>query len=309
MPNKNSFGCNQQTPYLLGLVCTEIIHFIPIYRQKIAIHFEIHFSARKTGMARPSAEDVASFMAPIDSKDEVPYTPCRRKMATTLVTGASGHVGSNLVRSLIAQGRDVRVLVHQNNQALEGLKVERVRGDVCNADSMAQAFSGVDIVYHLAARVTIEMSGCPALRAVNIIGTRKIVAASLKHNVRRLVHFSSIDAMEQKPINVPVNESSPLAGGKQHPPYDRSKAAGEKEVRAGMEQGLDSVIVSPTAIIGPYDYQPSHQGQMLISMAQKRLPALVDGGFDWVDVRDVVYGAMQAEKLAPRGSKYILGGH
>ncbi len=230
-------------------------------------------------------------------------------MAITLVTGASGHIGSNLVRSLIARGRDVRVLVHRNNRALEGLKVERVSGDICDADSLARVFSGGDVVYHLAARISIEMRGWSALKVVNIIGTRNVVAACLKHNIRRLVHFSSIDAIEQKPTNVPVDEASPLASGNHHPPYDRSKSSGEEEVRAGMKRGLDAVIISPTAVVGPHDYQPSLQGQMLLSMAQKRLPALVDGGFDWVDVRDVVYGAMQAEELSPGGSKYILGGH
>jgi len=76
----------------------------------------------------------------------------------TLVTGASGHVGSNLSRSLIAQGREVRVLLHRNSQAFEGLKVETVRGDICDANSLARAFSGVDSVYHLAAKVSIEMT-------------------------------------------------------------------------------------------------------------------------------------------------------
>ena len=99
-----------------------------------------------------------------------------------------------------------------------------------------------------------------------------------------------------------------MANSKKHPPYDRSKAAGGTEVRSAIENGLDAVIVNPTAIIGPFDFHPSHQGQMLISMARGKLPALVEGGFDWVDVRDVVFGTIQAEKLAPAGARYILGG-
>ena len=82
---------------------------------------------------------------------------------TILITGASGHVGSNLVRSLISQGMEVRVLVHRNTQVFEALKVETVRGDICDADSLAPAFSGVDTVYHLAAKVSIEMAGWLAL--------------------------------------------------------------------------------------------------------------------------------------------------
>ena len=96
-----------------------------------------------------------------------------------------------------------------------------------------------------------------------------------------------------------------MANSKKHPPYDRSKAAGETEVRYAIENGLNAIIVNPTAIIGPFDFHPSHQGQMLISMARGKLPALVEGGFDWVDVRDVVFGTIQAEKLAPAGARYI----
>jgi len=227
----------------------------------------------------------------------------------TVVTGASGHVGNNLVRSLLAEGRQVRVLVHRNTSTFDGLNIEKVRGDICDADSLKAAFAGADIVYHLAARVSIESSGWETLHSINTEGTRNVADACIQQSVRRLIHFSSIDAIEQKPIHTPVNEKSPPAQSKKHPPYDRSKASGEAAVKAAIERGLDAVIVNPTAIIGPYDFQPSHQGQMLLSMARGSLPALIKGGFDWVDVRDVVFGAMQAEKSALRGSRYILGGH
>ena len=227
----------------------------------------------------------------------------------TVVTGASGHVGNSLIRALLSESRQVRVLVHRNTSPFDGLIVEKIRGDICDVDSLSTAFAGSDVVYHLAARVSIEMTGWEKLHAINTIGARNVADACLKTGVRRLIHFSSIDAIEQKPVDIPVDEKSPPAHGQKHPPYDRSKAAGEAEIQAAVERGLDAVVINPTAIIGPYDFQPSHQGQMLLSMARGKLPALVKGGFDWVDVRDVVYGAMQAEKSAPRGSKYILGGH
>jgi dihydroflavonol-4-reductase len=227
----------------------------------------------------------------------------------TVVTGASGHVGNNLVHNLLSEGRQVRVLVHRNIAPIDNLGIEKIRGDVCDAESLNTALAGADIVYHLAASVSIKMGGWEKLHAINTIGARNVANACLKNGVRRLIHFSSIDAIEQKPVSLPVDEKSPSAHSRSHPPYDRSKAAGEAEVQAAIEKGLDAVIVNPTAILGPYDFQPSHQGQMLLSMACGKLPALVEGGFDWVDVRDVVFGALQAEKLAPRGSKYILGGH
>jgi dihydroflavonol-4-reductase len=106
-----------------------------------------------------------------------------------------------------------------------------------------------------------------------------------------------------------VDESRPLAESWRYPPYDRSKAFAEREVQRGLELGLDAIIINPTAIMGPHDYQLSYLGEALLALAQGKLPALVTGGFDWVDVRDVVEGALRAEELAPAGAKYLLSGH
>ena len=92
------------------------------------------------------------------------------------------------------------------------------------------------------------------------------------------------------------------------PPYDRSKAAAEREIQAGIARGLDAIIVNPTAILGPHDYGPSAMGRVLLDLYHRRLPALVDGGFDWVDVRDVVAGALAAADRAPTGARYLLSG-
>jgi dihydroflavonol-4-reductase len=140
-------------------------------------------------------------------------------------------------------------------------------------------------------------------------GTRHVIEACRRAGVRRLVYFSSIHALEQQPFDTPVTESRPLVDARRCPPYDRSKAAAESEVRRAIESGMDAIILNPTGVIGPHDYQPSFLGEAIVSMAQNRLPALVTSGFDWVDVRDVVAGAMQAEKQAPAGARYLLSGH
>jgi dihydroflavonol-4-reductase len=228
---------------------------------------------------------------------------------TVVVTGATGHVGANLVRTLIAQGRPVRCLVHLNSRPIDGLDVEKVDGDVSDPDSLYRAFQGADVVYHLAARLSLSMDDWPTLEAVNVEGTRHVIAACLRAGVGRLVYFSSIHALEQAPLSVPVDESRPLVTSRRCPPYDRSKAAAEKVVRLAIEQGLDAIIINPTAIIGPHDYEPSYFGEALLRLARHNLPALVTGGFDWVDVRDVVSGAMFAEARAPQGAGYLLSGH
>ena len=228
---------------------------------------------------------------------------------TVVVTGATGHIGANLIRALLTQGRHVRALLHVNRQAIEGLEVEIASGDVCYPASLCQAFDGADVVYHLAARISLSMGDWPVVERVNVTGTRNVVEACLKCGVRRLVHFSSIHAFNQEPLDIPVDESRPFVESRRCPPYDRSKAAGEKEVRGGIERGLDAVIVNPTAVIGPYDFEPSYFGEALLAIARRRLPALVSGGFDWVDARDVVAGAMRAEECAPTGAKYLLSGN
>jgi dihydroflavonol-4-reductase len=227
----------------------------------------------------------------------------------TVVTGANGHVGANLIRALLARGRAVRVMLHVNRRAVENLNVDMVKGDVCDLPSLCEAFKDAEVVYHLAGHISISTDDWPLCQAINVMGTRNVVEACLRCRVRRLVHFSSIHAFEQEPLDARLDESRSLVEWRHGLPYDCSKAAGEKEVRRGIERGLDAVIINPTAIIGPYDYGPSYLGEALLNIAKGKMPALVAGGFDWVDVRDVVEGALRAEERAPTGAKYLLSGH
>jgi dihydroflavonol-4-reductase len=124
-----------------------------------------------------------------------------------------------------------------------------------------------------------------------------------------MVHFSSIHAFDAVPLDGVIDERRPLApSNKKVLTYDRSKADGEREVIAGIERGLDAVVVNPTAVLGPNDFRPSPMGQVLLDLYRRKLPALVDGGFDWVDVRDIVSGAIAAAERGQRGDKFLLSG-
>lgn len=229
---------------------------------------------------------------------------------TVVVTGAAGHLGSNLVRALLARGHMVRAFdCTRDWRALQGLDIEVVRGSVCDPDDLRRAFAGADMVYHAAAIISLKMDDWPLLEAVNVAGTRNVVQACLEARVRRLVHFSSIHALRQQPWGVPVDESSPLVDDPTLPPYDRSKAAAEREVYKGLERGLDAIIINPTGMIGPNDYRPSYFGSVLLALGRGSLPALIDSGFDWVDVRDVAEGAIRAGEQGTAGSRYLLSGH
>lgn len=227
---------------------------------------------------------------------------------TVLVTGAAGHLGGNLVRALLSRGYPVRALVHRDVRAIDGLDVAVMRGDVRDPTSLRQACQGIDQVYHTAGYVSIQEDDWSLLQEINVLGVRNVVQACLESDVKRLVHVSSIHALDTDLVQGVVNESCPLVRSAARSQYGHSKAAGEHEVRAGITQGLDAVIVRPTAILGPCDYRLSHQGQMVLLLAQGKLPALVNAGFDWVDARDVSEAMIQAGTAADPSSDYNLSG-
>jgi dihydroflavonol-4-reductase len=227
----------------------------------------------------------------------------------TVVTGGSGHIGANLIRAMLSEGRRVRAIVHNDTRALDGLGIERVHGDVLDPASLGRAFDGAEVVYHLAAMVTIRSDRTGRVRLVNVEGTRNVIAACRDCGVRRLVYFSSIHAYDPHPLDQEIDESRALASGKDLPVYDASKAEAERAVLEEIDRGLDAVIVNPTAVIGPHDYRPSAMGQVFLDLYRRRLPALVKGGFNWVDARDVCAGAMAAERVGIAGDRYLLAGH
>jgi dihydroflavonol-4-reductase len=230
---------------------------------------------------------------------------------TAVVTGGSGHLGANLVRALLEQGRTVRAVVREDSRALAGLDVELTRGDVLDPGSLRSAFAGAEVVFHLAACVSIGHEPAELVWRINREGPRNVAQACIERGVGRLVHFSSIHAYSPFPGDETIDETRALNDPQDAglPPYDRSKAAGQLEVLAAVERGLDAVVVNPTAVIGPYDFKPSKLGSGILAMMTRTLPALVSGGFNWVDARDVVSGAIAAAEGGRAGESYLLGGH
>jgi dihydroflavonol-4-reductase len=225
-----------------------------------------------------------------------------------LVTGATGHVGAQLVRALLDDGRRVRALVREDRRALAGLPVETVVGDVRDPSSVLRALDGVEAVYHLAALISLTGEQGGRVRAVNVDGTRAVVDGCLARGVPRLIHFSSIHALSPSPRGEVLDEHRAPVDPERAPAYDRSKAAGERAVAAGVARGLSATTVLPTAVLGPFDFKPSRMGRVLLDLAQGRLPALVDGAFDWVDGRDVARAAIAAESAGRPGERYLLSG-
>jgi dihydroflavonol-4-reductase len=227
----------------------------------------------------------------------------------TAVTGASGHIGACLVRKMLDQGRKVRVLVRKDTRGLEGLDVEQFQGDMTSPDSLLPLLDGVDVVHHLAGFISVDGSNHPDLTSVNIGGVTNLMAAALKSKVRRVVHYSSIHALVEHPLNQPLDETRSLMSDPQELPYNLSKAGGERQVAKAVEQGLDVVVVNPSGVIGPFDFKLSHMGEVINDLAQGRMPALIAAGYNFVDVRDVVDGALAAEVKGRTGERYLLCGN
>ena len=234
-----------------------------------------------------------------------------RSHAVRVITGASGQIGGVLARALADRygPRQVRAIYRKHRGTAADLDITWVNGDILDKESLSAAFTGAETVFHLAALVSVDAVKAQEFQLTNVTGTRNVVEAALACGVRRLVHVSSIHAYDQHPLDEVLDESRQPADRPHHDPYDRSKAAGEVEVRRGIDQGLDAVILNPTSVVGPYDGRPSPMGQVFLDLYRRRFPALIAGGYDWVDVRDVVAAIMAAETQARCGENYLVSGH
>lgn len=230
-------------------------------------------------------------------------------MTRVALTGASGHVGANLVRLLLEKDFDVAALINRDARAVDGLPCTSVRGSVLDPESLRAAFQGAEIVYHLAAVITLQRDRSGTAWRTNVDGTKNVVDACVACGVRRLVQCSSIHAFSPYPVDEIVTESRALADERGLPDYDRSKVAGELEALKGIERGLEVVIVNPTAVVGPNDFKPSPMGRALLEFKSGKIPAVVRGGFNWVDARDVSIGMEDASRVGRSGERYILAGH
>jgi len=230
---------------------------------------------------------------------------------TTLVTGATGFLGSAVVRALLDRGEAVRVLVRRESDRrnIHGLDVELAEGNLNDLQSLRSAVKGCRALYHAAADYRLWVKDPKALYEINVAATRDLLLLASEAGVERIVYTSSVATLGREPSGRPADERTPATIDEMTGHYKRSKFLAEEDVnRLVRDEKIPVVIVNPSTIIGPRDIRPTPTGRMVEEAARGKIPAFVDTGLNVVHVDDVATGHVQAYEHGKIGERYVLGG-
>jgi dihydroflavonol-4-reductase len=227
-------------------------------------------------------------------------------MDITLVTGATGLVGYNIVAALLQRRRKVRALVRSLEKGRRRLPAdcELVQGDVTDRDSVERALAGCTVVYHAAGFPEQWMKHPAIFDQVNVGGTRNMLAAALQQNIRRFVYTSTIDVFSAAAGQ--EYDESLLASYPKGTPYERSKQAADQAVTAALENGLPAVFLHPAGLYGPGPSDSPGTNDFILKLHRGQVPMLLPGGFPLVFAPDVGEGHVLAELKSEVGGRYIL---
>lgn len=227
----------------------------------------------------------------------------------TFVTGATGFIGASIVRELLREGREVRVLVRAgaDTSNLNGLDVEQFKGDLLDHDSLRRGLQGCHVLYHAAADYRLWTRNPEEMYRINLDGTVAILEAALQNGLSRVVYTSSVGTLGNPGDGRPGNESTPVSFGDMVGPYKKSKFLAEREAEKFIARGLPLVIVNPSTPIGPRDIKPTPTGKIIVDFLKRKMPAYLDTGLNIIAVEDCARGHILAEQKGIVGQKYILG--
>lgn len=225
------------------------------------------------------------------------------------VTGATGFVGGNLVRALLADGFQVRALVRPNSEQrnLVGLPVERVSGDLDSQAILTEQVAGCEVIFHVAAHYSLWRRDAAAIYRANVTGTENLLAAAQQAGTKRFIHTSSVAAIGVPAPGTLGSESTQTTLAELVGAYKKSKYLAEQAALKAARGGLDVVIVNPSTPIGAYDVKPTPTGEIVLRFLQDRMPAYVHTGLNLIDVEDVARGHILAWQKGRTGERYILG--
>jgi dihydroflavonol-4-reductase len=229
------------------------------------------------------------------------------------VTGASGFIGANLVHELAARGHTVKALLRPgaDERGLAGTPFERATGDVSNRKLLEREIAGCDWCFHVAASYQLWMRDYAPMYAANVEGTRNVLKAAGQAGCRKIIYTSTVGCVGL-PENVngkftPTDELAVATEAQMTNHYKRSKWQAEQVALELARKGLPVVIVNPSAPVGPRDVKPTPTGQLILDFLNRKLPAYLDTGLNWMHVRDVAVGHILAAEKGNFGERYILG--
>jgi dihydroflavonol-4-reductase len=228
---------------------------------------------------------------------------------TTLITGATGFVGSAVLRKLLERGHAMRALVRaaSNKRNLDGLRLETVTGDLTAPASLERALEGCKALFHVAADYRLWAPNREEIYQNNVAGTRNILLAAARAGVERVVYTSSVATLGLHAGGAPADETTPVSLAEMIGHYKRSKFLAEEVALDFARRGLPVVVVNPSAPVGPGDVKPTPTGRMIVDFMRGRMVATVDTGLNVVHVRDVARGHLLAAERGKPGARYILG--
>ena len=227
----------------------------------------------------------------------------------TFVTGATGFIGASIVRELLREGRDVRVLVRStsNLSNLKGLDLEIREGDLLDRDGLRAALEGCDVLYHAAADYRLWTRNPEEMYRSNVGGTAAILEAALEVGVSKVVYTSSVGTLGNPGDGTAGTEETAVSLADMVGPYKKSKFLAEREAERFFALGLPVVIVNPSTPVGPWDIKPTPTGKISVAFLKRRMPAYLDTGLNLIAVEECARGHLLAEKKGMPGRKYILG--
>lgn len=226
------------------------------------------------------------------------------------VTGSTGFLGAHVARVLAEQGAELRLLVRSSSDPrnIEGLKADRVTGDLRVPASIENAISGCEVVFHVAADYRLWVRDSEQMYRSNVEGTRAVLDAARRNSVRRVVYTSSVATMGFSSNGRVADEDSPVALADMIGHYKRSKFMGEQIALEAGRSGQDVVVVNPSTPVGEMDIKPTPTGRIVVDFLKKKFPAYVDTGLNLVDATECARGHVMALEKGRSGQRYILGG-
>ena len=225
----------------------------------------------------------------------------------TFVTGATGFIGTSIVRELLRDGREVRVLVRSasNLSNLKGLDVEIWKGDLLDPTSLRSGLKGCDVLYHAAADYRLWTRNSDEMYRTNVGGTTAVLEAALENDVSRVVYTSSVGTLGNSGNSASGTEDTKVSLADMIGPYKKSKFLAEREAERFVALGLPLVIVNPSTPVGPWDIKPTPTGKIIVDFLKRRMPAYLDTGLNLIAVEECARGHILAEQKGSPGQSWL----